>query len=133
MKLFESQYVTPEGMCCNSYIILDEKVAVMDGVDSRKTEEWMKNMKLALGERTPDYLIIQHMEPDHSGSVSAFIKEYPEATVVVSDKALKFLGQFNEGLEIARTLVVKDGDTLNLGSRILQFIAAPMVHWPESH
>ena len=131
MKLFESQYVTPEGMCYNSYIILDDKVAVMDGVDSRKTEEWMKKMKLAMGERTPDYLIIQHMEPDHSGSVSAFIKAYPEATVVASDKALKFLGQFNEGLEIARTLVVKDGDTLNLGSRILQFIAAPMVHWPE--
>ena len=91
MKLFESQYVTPEGMCYNSYIILDDKVAVMDGVDSRKTEEWMEKMKLALGGRTPDYLIIQHMEPDHSGSVSAFLKEYPEAAVVASDKALKFL------------------------------------------
>ena len=131
MKLFESQYVTPEGMCFNSYIILDDKVAVMDGVDSRKAEEWMKKMKFALGNRTPDYLIIQHMEPDHSGSVSAFIKEYPNATVVASDKALKFLGQFNEGLEIARMLVVKDGDILSLGSRTLQFIAAPMVHWPE--
>ena len=131
MKLFESQYVTPEGMCYNSYIILDDKVAVIDGVDSRKAEEWMKKMKFALGGRTPDYLIIQHMEPDHSGSVSAFMEEYPKATVVASDKALKFLGQFNEGLEIARMLVVKDGDTLSLGFRTLQFIAAPMVHWPE--
>ena len=131
MKLFESQYVTPEGMCYNSYIILDDKVAVIDGVDSRKAEEWMKKMKFALDGRTPDYLVIQHMEPDHSGSVSTFIKEYPKATVVASDKALKFLGQFNEGLEIARMLVVKEGDILSLGSRTLQFIAAPMVHWPE--
>ena len=131
MKLFESQYVTPEGMCYNSYIILDDKVAVIDGVDSRKAEEWMKKMKFALDGRTPDYFIIQHMEPDHSGSISTFIKEYPKATVVASDKALKFLGQFNEGLEIARMLVVKEGDMLSLGSRTLQFIAAPMVHWPE--
>ena len=131
LDLFESQYVTPEGMCYNSYLLLDEKVAVMDSVDPRKTEEWMKNLSEALEGRTPDYLIVQHMEPDHSGSLAAFRKAYPAATIVASEKALTFMGQFNEKTDMNPTLAVKEGDTLNLGKRTLQFISAPMIHWPE--
>ena len=131
LDLFESQYVTPEGMCYNSYLLLDEKVAVMDSVDPRKTEEWLKNLSEALEGRTPDYLIVQHMEPDHSGSLAAFRKAYPAATIVASEKALTFMGQFNEKTDMNPTLAVKEGDTLNLGKRTLQFISAPMIHWPE--
>ena len=131
LDLFESQYVTPEGMCYNSYLLLDEKVAVMDSVDPRKTEEWMKNLSEALEGRTPDYLIVQHMEPDHSGSLAAFRKAYPAATIVASEKALTFMGQFNEKTNMNPTLAVKEGDMLNLGKRTLQFISAPMIHWPE--
>ena len=131
LDLFESQYVTPEGMCYNSYLLLDEKVAVMDSVDPRKTEEWMKNLSEALEGRTPDYLIVQHMEPDHSGSLAAFRKAYPAATIVASEKALTFMGQFNEKTDMNPTLAVKEGDTLNLGKRTLQFISTPMIHWPE--
>ena len=131
MNLFESQYVTPEGMCYNSYLILDEKIAVMDSVDPRKTEEWLQNLSAALNGRTPDYLIVQHMEPDHSGSLKAFRQAYPTATIVASEKALAFMGQFNEGTDFGPTMAVKEGDTLSLGSRNLQFIAAPMIHWPE--
>ena len=131
LELFESQYVTPEGMCYNSYLILDEKVAVMDGVDSRKTSEWLGGLGEALQGRRPDYLIIQHMEPDHSGSVAAFLEAYPEATVVASEKALKFLGQFGAQAAAGKTLAVGEGSELNLGSRTLKFFTAPMVHWPE--
>ena len=131
MNLFESQYVTPEGMCYNSYLILDEKVAVMDSVDPRKTEEWLQNLSAALDGRTPDYLIVQHMEPDHSGSLKAFRQAYPTATIVASEKALTFMGQFNEGIDFGPTMGVKEGDTLNLGARTLQFIGAAMIHWPE--
>ena len=131
MNLFESQYVTPEGMCYNSYLILDEKVAVMDSVDPRKTEEWLQNLSAALDGRTPDYLIVQHMEPDHSGSLKAFRQAYPTATIVASEKALTFMGQFNEGIDFEPTMGVKEGDTLNLGARTLQFIGAAMIHWPE--
>lgn len=129
--LFESQYVTPEGMCYNSYLLLDEKVAVMDSVDPRKTEEWLQNLTEALEGRTPDYLIVQHMEPDHSGSLAAFRKAYPSATIVASEKALTFMKQFNENTDFGPTVSVKEGDTLSLGSHTLQFIAAPMIHWPE--
>ena len=131
MSLFESQYVTPEGMCYNSYLILDEKVAVMDSVDPRKTDEWMQNLSAALEGRTPDYLIVQHMEPDHSGSLATFRKAYPSATIVASEKALTIMKQFDEKTPFAPTMTVKEGDTLNLGKRTLHFIGAPMIHWPE--
>lgn len=131
LDLFESQYVVPEGMCYNSYLILDDQVAVMDSVDPRKTDEWLQKLTEGLEGRTPNYLIVQHMEPDHSGSIAAFRQAYPEATIVASDKALKFMAQFNEHLDLSNTLTVKEGDTLSLGTRTLQFIAAPMIHWPE--
>lgn len=131
MNLFESQYVTPEGMCYNSYLILDEKVAVMDSVDPRKTDQWLANLRTSLEGRTPDYLIVQHMEPDHSGSVAAFRAAYPSATIVASAMAFKFMDQFNEKMDMTNILEVKEGDTLSLGARTLQFIAAPLVHWPE--
>lgn len=131
MNLFESQYVTPEGMCYNSYLILDEKVAVMDTVDPRKTQEWLENLSSALEGRTPDYLVVQHMEPDHSGSIAAFRKQYPQATLVASAKAVTFMQQFNPDMELGSIMTVKEGDTLSLGERTLVFVCAPMVHWPE--
>lgn len=131
MKLFESQYVTPEGMCYNSYLIIDDKIAVMDTVDPRKTDEWLKKLSVALNGRKPDYLVVQHMEPDHSGSISAFRNLYPEAVIVASAKALQFMPQFDEKLNVGNTMTVKEGDTLSLGHHTLSFIAAPMVHWPE--
>jgi len=129
--LFESQYVTPEGMCYNSYLLADQKVAVMDSVDPRKTAEWLDNLAAALEGRQPDYLVVQHMEPDHSGSVAAFRAAYPQATIVASAKAMQFMAQFNEGVDFGPTLVVKEGDILNLGALNLHFVTAPMVHWPE--
>lgn len=131
MSLFESQYITPEGMCYNSYLILDEKVAVMDSVDPRKTDMWMQNLSAALEGRTPDYLIVQHMEPDHSGSLATFRKAYPSATIVASEKALAIMKQFDENTNFGPTMSVKEGDTLSLGKRTLQFIGASMIHWPE--
>ena len=131
MHLFESQYTTPDGMCYNSYVILDEKVAVMDTVDPRKTSEWLNNLSAALGSRKPDYLVIQHMEPDHSGSVAAFRAAYPDAVLVASAKALQFAQQFNETMNLGSTMTVKEGDVLSLGEHTLTFITAPMVHWPE--
>jgi len=131
MNLFESQYVTPEGMCYNSYLILDEKIAVMDSVDPRKTDEWLQNLSTTLDGRTPDYLIVQHMEPDHSGSLKAFRQAYPTATIVASEKAFTFMAQFNEKIDFGPTMAVKEGDTLSLGTHTLQFIGAAMIHWPE--
>ena len=130
LDLFESQYVVPEGMSYNSYLILDTKVAVMDSVDARMTGEWMENLEAALEGRSPDYLVVHHMEPDHSGSILAFARKYPGAQVVASAKALSFLGQFFEG-ENFNTLAVKEGDTLDLGLHTLRFFGAAMVHWPE--
>lgn len=130
MNLFESQYVTPEGMCYNSYVILDEKVAVMDTCDPRKTHEWLHNLEVELAGRTPDYLVVHHMEPDHSGSIAAFVGRYPSATIVASAKAISFMSQFNEGLN-ANSRTIAEGDTLELGQHTLTFVAAPMVHWPE--
>ena len=130
LDLFESQYVVPEGMSYNSYLILDEKVAIMDTVDARKGEEWMAQLEEALGGRKPDYLVVHHMEPDHSGSILALTQKYPDVVIVATAKALVFLGQFFDG-EKFNTLAVKEGDTLELGAHKLQFILAPMVHWPE--
>ena len=132
LDLFESQYILPEGISYNSYIILDTRVAVLDTADSRKTQEWLQNLEQALGGRKPDYLVMHHMEPDHSGSVGAFLEKYPDATIVSSAMALKFLGQFHPEKAFPHTLAVKDGDTLAIGEHhTLKFIAAPMVHWPE--
>ena len=130
LDLFESQYIVPEGMSYNSYLILDTKVAVMDSVDARMTGEWLENLEAALQGRTPDFLVVHHMEPDHSGSILAFARKYPQAQVVASAKALAFLGQFFEG-ETFKTLAVKEGDTLELGTHSLRFFGAAMVHWPE--
>ncbi len=132
LDLFESQYIVPEGVSYNSYVILDEKVAVLDTVDQRKGEDWLKNLAEALGGRKPDYLVVHHLEPDHSALVARVLSDYPDATLVASAKAIAMLPQFFEHISLqGRTLVVKEGDVLSLGSHSLQFIAAPMVHWPE--
>lgn len=132
LDLFESQYRTPEGMCYNSYVILDEKVCIMDTVDARCAEEWKVNLQVALEGRTPDYLVVQHVEPDHAGAIAETMNKYPNLKVVASAKALTFIAQFNEGLDMTdRTITVTDGSTLDLGGRTLHFITAPMVHWPE--
>ena len=130
LDLFESQYELPEGMCYNSYVVLGEShVAVMDSVDSRCCEEWLGKVEQALNGRKPDFLVCQHMEPDHSGSMGAFLAKYPEATVLCSKQALVMMEQF--GIEAKNVQVVAEGETLNLGGLTLQFIAAPMIHWPE--
>ena len=132
LDLFESQYVIPNGVSYNSYLILDDKVAVMDSVDSRKQEEWFALLAQALDGRTPDYLVVQHMEPDHAGSVAAFVARYPEAKIVASARAVQMLPQFFEDADFSNaTIEVKEGDTLRLGKHTLQFFMAPMVHWPE--
>ena len=132
IDLFESQYTVPEGMSYNSYVILDDKVAIMDTADIRKEAEWKANLAEALGGRKPDYLVVHHMEPDHSALISWVLEEYPEVTLVASAKAIQMLGQFFEGIDLAgRTLAVKEGDTVALGQHSLRFFAAPMVHWPE--
>lgn len=132
IDLFESQYVVPNGVSYNSYLILDEKVAVMDTVDRRKSDEWLQNLDTALAGRKPDYLVIQHLEPDHAGTIAIVMERYPEMQVVASDKAVKMMPQFfaNTSFE-GRTIGVKEGDTLSLGGRTLHFAMAPMVHWPE--
>lgn len=132
LDLFESQYKVPEGMCYNSYVVFDEKVAIMDTVDPRCTDEWLAKVEDALGSRQPDYLIVQHVEPDHSGAIAEVMRKYPHLTIVASAKALTFIQQFYEDLDLTgRTLAVADGSTLSLGTRTLHFITAPMVHWPE--
>ena len=131
LDLFESQYALQDGMCYNSFVILDRKVAVMDSSDPRTSEQWLYNLNAALDGRKPDYIIVQHMEPDHSGSLSAFRKLYPEAVIVASAKAIAFMQQFDEDMQVEPVLAVKEGDILDLGERKLQFIAAPMGHWPE--
>ena len=132
IDLFESQYVVPNGVSYNSYLILDEKVAVMDTVDRRKSDEWLQNLDTALAGRKPDYLVVQHLEPDHAGTIAIAMERYPEMQVVASDKAVKMMPQFfaNTSFE-GRTIGVKEGDTLSLGGRTLHFAMAPMVHWPE--
>ena len=132
LDLFESQYIVPQGMSYNSYVILDDKVAVMDTADARKADEWKANLKEALDGRQPDYLVVHHLEPDHSALIEWVLREYPSVTVVASAKAIQMLPQFFEDIELdGRTLAVKEGSELSLGSHCLRFVAAPMVHWPE--
>ncbi len=131
IDLFEGQYIVPNGMAYNSYIIKDEKIAVMDSVDINFADTWLNNIKAELGERKPDYLIVQHMEPDHSASITAFTKEYPQAVIVATDKAFTMMNKFFETDFADNRLVVKEGDSLALGKHTLSFITAPMVHWPE--
>ena len=131
IDLFEGQYVVPNGMSYNSYVILDEKVAVMDTVDQYFGDEWLKNLEAALEGRKPDYLVVHHMEPDHSANIANFLEHYPEAIVVASAKAFTMVKQFF-GYDYAdRRIVVGEGDTLSLGKHVLTFVTAPMVHWPE--
>ncbi len=131
IDLFEGQYIVPNGMAYNSYVILDDKVAVMDTVDSRFFEEWLCNLKKEIGDRRPDYLIVQHMEPDHSGSVAKLLATYPETIVVASAKAFTMMKQFFGEEYEGRRIVAAGGSTLPLGSHVLTFVTAPMVHWPE--
>lgn len=132
LDLFESQYEVPEGMAYNSYLIQDEKVAIMDTVDARCAQAWKKNLAEALNGRTPDYLVVHHLEPDHTGLIAWVTRQYPALQVVASTRALQMMGQFFDGLDLTgRSLAVKEGDTLSLGSRSLTFYGAPMVHWPE--
>ncbi len=132
IDLFESQYVVPEGMSYNSYLIEDEKIAIMDTADRRKADEWKSNLKEALAGRKPNYLVAHHMEPDHASLIAEALEAYPEMQLVCSAQALKMLPNFFDGFNFeGRVITVKEGDTLSLGSHILQFIAAPMVHWPE--
>ena len=132
LDLFESQYIVPHGVSYNSYLILDEKIAVMDTVDARKTKEWFDNLDKELKEHVPDYLIVSHLEPDHSANIQLFTEKYKEAKLVLSAKAKAMLPQFFniEGLD-ERCIVVKEGEELDLGNHHLKFIMAPMVHWPE--
>lgn len=131
VDLFEGQYKVPGGMAYNSYVILDEKIAIMDTVDKNFTHEWLDNIQSALGGRKPDYLVVQHMEPDHAANVGNFMKLYPETTIVSSAKAFNMMGPFFGTCYEDRRIVVGEGDTLCLGKHTLAFVAAPMVHWPE--
>lgn len=131
IDLFESQYVVPNGVSYNSYLIEDEKLAVMDTVDARKTAEWLDNLETALHGRTPDYLVVLHMEPDHAGSIQILAEKYPEMKLVGNTKTFTMMQQFFTMDLTDRTVTVKEGDTLSLGSRTLTFVFAPMVHWPE--
>ena len=132
LDLFEGQYIVPNGMAYNSYVIMDEKVAVFDTVDKNFTDQWLGNLKEALGGRTPDYLIVQHMEPDHSANIMSVIKEYPDTVIVGNAKTFAMMDNFFEGLDLGdKKLIVKDGEKLSLGSHELTFVFAPMIHWPE--
>lgn len=131
IDLFESQYHVPNGVSYNSYVILDEKIAIMDTVDPRRTEEWLGKVEKALGGRLPDYLVVQHMEPDHAGSIQKICTKYPQMQIVSNAKVFGMMPQFFDFDLTGRTITVKEGDTLSLGSHTLTFVMAPMVHWPE--
>lgn len=131
IDLFEGQYKVPNGVSYNSYVIMDEKIAVMDTVDKRCMQEWFANLEQELGQRKPDYLVVQHMEPDHSGSVMQFAERYPNAKIICSERAVAMLGQFFPMELGERCQTVKEGEELNLGHHVLTFLTAPMVHWPE--
>lgn len=131
LDLFEGQYIIPNGVSYNSYLIMDDKIALMDTVDARKTQEWLENVETELGGRTPDYLVISHLEPDHSGSIDAVTAKYPQMKLVGNVKIFNMLPQFSDIDIEDRKVVVVEGDTLELGSHTLSFIMAPMVHWPE--
>ena len=131
LDLFEGQYIVPNGMAYNSYAIIDEKIAIMDSVDASFKDEWLGNIEAALDDRKPDYLVVQHMEPDHSANITSFTEKYPEAVIVSSAKAFNMMKNFF-GTDFAdRRIVVGEGDTLSLGEHTLAFVTAPMVHWPE--
>ena len=132
VDLFEGQYIVPNGMAYNSYVIRDEKIAVMDTVDGRFAEEWLANIEKALDGATPDYLIVQHMEPDHAANIQVFAEKYPSAQIVGNAKTFTMMKNFFHWLELdGKTVEVKNGETLNLGKHELTFVFAPMVHWPE--
>lgn len=131
IDLFESQYIVPNGVSYNSYIIIDEKIAVMDTVDKRKTQEWLANLEETLGDRTPDYLVVSHLEPDHASNIQIFLEKYPEAKIVGNAKTFGMLPQFFDIDVTDRKVEVKEGDELSLGEHTLVFVMAPMVHWPE--
>ena len=132
IDLFESQYKVPQGVSYNSYLILDEKTAILDTVDSRKAEEWLANLETALDGRIPDYLVVHHLEPDHSSVIAAVAEKYPSMTIVAGAKALAMIPQFFENLSLeGRTMAMKEGQVLELGKHSLKFVSAPMVHWPE--
>lgn len=131
LDLFESQYVIPNGVSYNSYLIMDEQIALMDTVDARKTDEWLDNIEQVLQGKKPDYLVVSHMEPDHSGSMKAVADKYPDMKIVGNAKTFSMLPQFIDLDVKNREIIVKEGETLTLGSHVLQFIMAPMVHWPE--
>ena len=131
LDLFEGQYIVPNGMAYNSYIIADEKTAILDTVDVKFGDKWLQNIKDVLGDKSPDYLIIQHMEPDHSACIGDFTAKYPDTTIIGNAKTFDMLRAFFPDLTLQNTLVVNDGEKLSLGSRELTFVTAPMVHWPE--
>ncbi len=131
IDLFEGQYVVPNGMAYNSYVIMDDSIAIMDTIDQSKTQVWLGNIKEVLKGAQPDYLVVQHMEPDHAASIEAFMNQYPSVTVVASAKAFMMMGQFFPDMKLERTKEVKEGDSLSLGSHTLNFVSAPLVHWPE--
>lgn len=131
LDLFEGQYIIPNGVAYNSYVILDEKIAVMDTVDKRACDEWLSNLDEVLGGRTPDYLVVQHMEPDHAASIQVIAEKYPNMKIVGNTKTFTMINQFFDMELSSRETVVKEGDTLELGSHTLTFVMAPMVHWPE--
>ena len=132
IDLFEGQYIVPNGMAYNSYVIMDEQIAVMDSVDSRFANEWLENIEVALDGRLPDYIVVQHMEPDHASGLKHFLDKYPFAKVVGNAKTFAMISAFFEGLVVKdRMVTVKEGDTLSLGHHTLTFVFAPMVHWPE--
>ncbi len=131
LDLFESQYIIPNGVSYNSYVILDDKITIMDTVDARKTEEWIANIEQVLGDKEPAYLVVSHMEPDHAANIKMLMDKYPQMQVVGNAKTFPMIQQFFDVDLTGRTVVVKEGDTLNLGAHTLQFFMAPMVHWPE--
>lgn len=131
IDLFEGQYIVPNGMAYNSYVIVDERIAVMDTVDAHFADEWLDKLAAELRDRKPDYLIMQHMEPDHSSSVTRFMEKYPDTTVVASSQGFNMLKSFYGDELVEKKLVIKEGDSLDLGNHHLSFVAAPMVHWPE--
>ena len=131
IDLFEGQFIVPNGMAYNSYVIVDEKTAVMDSVDKSKADEWLANISEALEGKAPDYLIVQHMEPDHSSSIAAFAEKYPDATFVGNKKTFNMIKQFFPGLELKNTYEIEEDPKLELGQHTLKFVLAPMVHWPE--
>lgn len=131
IDLFESQYKVPNGVTYNSYVILDEKIAVMDTVDKRRTQQWLDNLEKVLDGRTPDYLVVSHLEPDHASNIQLLAEKYPEMQVVSNPKVFSMLPQFFTLDFTPRSVVVKEGDILSLGKHTLQFFMAPMVHWPE--